>query len=145
MINSYQSHVLTYLWKPFTYATCGCIEYCQTICDPCEIHFMLLRSRSCRLHICFHSWVFQILVFIAVVLSRFTYLTTHMLTSTMEVTQKTCLPFTKNAPSLWHHSSYCKKNMGYTKEKTEKKYPCPRSMGKKKKKKREKKDSSYPK
>jgi hypothetical protein len=59
-----------------------------------------------------------------------------MLTSTIEVTQKTCLPFTKNAPSLWHDSSYCKKNMGYTKEKTEKKISAPKKHGKKEKEKR---------
>jgi len=53
----------------------------------------------------------------------------------MEVTQKTCLPFTKNAPSLWHHSSYCKKNMGYTKEKTEKNTRAQEAWEKKKKRK----------
>ena len=28
-----------------------CIELCQIVCDPCEIHFMLLISRSHTLHI----------------------------------------------------------------------------------------------
>src|SRR6185312_16612427 len=28
-----------------------CIELCQIVCDPCEIRFMLLRSRSRTLHI----------------------------------------------------------------------------------------------
>ena len=28
-----------------------CIEFCQIICDPCEIRFMLLRLRSRTLHI----------------------------------------------------------------------------------------------
>ena len=59
-------------WKSFTYATCFYIELCQIVCDPCEIHFMLLRPRSHTLHILF----------------------THMLTSIMEVMQKNMLqPF----------------------------------------------------
>ena len=33
-----------------------CIELCQIVCDPCEIRFMLLRSRSRILHI-FSCWL----------------------------------------------------------------------------------------
>ena len=62
-----------HLWKAFTYATCSCIKRCQIICDPCEIHFILLRLRSRMLGILtmwinlqahgyrlsFHPWVFK--------------------------------------------------------------------------------------
>ena len=33
-----------------------CIELCQIVCDPCEIRFMLLRSRSRTLHI-YSCWL----------------------------------------------------------------------------------------
>ena len=32
--------------KTYTYDTCSSIEHYQIVCDPFEIHFMLLRSRS---------------------------------------------------------------------------------------------------
>ena len=82
--------MLTHIWKPYTYATCFYIEHCQIVCDPWEIHFMLLRSRSHTLHISFYCWVFQILTTggIAMVLSRLICSATHVLTSTLEVTQK---------------------------------------------------------
>ena len=53
-----------------------------------------------------------------------------MLTSTLEVTQKHASHPHKNTPSLWHDSSYCKRNIGYAKRKVEKIF-VPRSMGKK--------------
>jgi hypothetical protein len=38
-------------WKPFTYASCPCIEFCQVLLTLIEKFIMLLRSRSCTHHL----------------------------------------------------------------------------------------------
>ena len=53
--NSYQSHMLTSL-KTSHICCLFCIELCQIVCDPCEIRFMLLWSRSHTLHI-YSCWL----------------------------------------------------------------------------------------
>ena len=104
-----------HLWKPYTYAACFALSFVKLF-DPCEICFMLSRSRSQTLHI---------------YLCRLLHWKLHK-----------NMPFlhTKILLSFWHDSSYCKKNMGYAKEKE--KVSVPRSIGKGKREKK-KKDSPY--
>ena len=53
-----QSHMLIFIAKPSTYATCYLIELCQIAVTLSEIHFILPRSRSrTRFHhmLCFYT------------------------------------------------------------------------------------------
>src|SRR6185369_10078120 len=55
---SIQSHMLFFIAKPSTYATCYLIELCQIVVTLSEIQFILPRSRShTRFHhmLCFYT------------------------------------------------------------------------------------------
>jgi len=56
---SYQSHIINYLEKPYTYVACLCIEHCQIVVTLGRILFMLSWSRfTCTLYtplLCFHE------------------------------------------------------------------------------------------
>lgn len=114
MINSYQSHMHVDIFENLTHMLLvlhWALSNYLCICDPCEICFMLSRSRSQTLHI---------------YLCRLLHWKLHK-----------NMPFihTKILLSFWHDSSYCKKNMGYAEGKE--KVSVPKSIGKGKRKKKE--------
>ena len=92
-----------------------CIELCQIVCDPCEIRFMLLRSRSRTLHI-FSCWLLD---------------------------WKLCKNMPAIHTKILHRFNmilHIAKRI-WAMRKKKKKYPCPKHG--KKKKEKENKDSSY--
>ena len=84
-----------------------CIKLCQIVCDPCEIRFMLLRSRSRTLHI-FSRRLLKLRKNMTFIHTKILY---HF-NMTLHITKR-----------IW------------AMRKKKKKYPCPEAWKKKKKKK----------
>ena len=112
--NSYQSHILIYL-KTLHMCCLFYIELCQIICDPYEIRFILLRSRSRTLHI--YSW----------------WLLHWKLRKNMP-------PIHTKILHRFDMTLHVAKRMWAMQKKSRRKIYVPRSMGERK---RKKKDSSY--
>ena len=114
--NSYQSHILISL-KTLHMCCLFYIELSQIVCDPYEIRFMLLRSRSHTLHI-YSCWLLH---------------------------WKLRKNMTPIHTKILHHfdiTLHVAKIIWAMQEKSRRKISMPRSMGKRKKKEK-KKDSPY--